>query len=101
MHHDGSLDGLGCSRREFVGVDMAAALFAFILDWVPAPRRGPWDSVAPIIPERRGTVEGVLKADSLDEALAQAKGCPVWRGGAQIAALEAFTLMSQLAASTA
>jgi hypothetical protein len=39
---------------------MAAALFAFILDWVPAPRRGPWDSFAPIIPERRGTVEGVM-----------------------------------------
>jgi hypothetical protein len=40
---------------------MAAALFAFILDWVPAARRGPWDLVALIIPERRGTVEGVLK----------------------------------------
>ncbi len=38
---------------------MAAALFAFILDWVPAPRRGPWDSFAPIIAERRSTVEGV------------------------------------------
>jgi hypothetical protein len=38
---------------------MAAALFAFILDRVPAPRRGPWDSVASIIPERKGTVEEV------------------------------------------
>jgi hypothetical protein len=37
---------------------MAAALLAFILDWVPAPRRGPWDPVAPIIPEGMGTVEG-------------------------------------------
>ncbi len=72
---------------------MAAALFAFILDWVPAPRRGPWDSVAPIIPERRGTVEGVLKADSLDEAVAQAKGCPVLQGGAKIVVLETFNVM--------
>ena len=72
---------------------MAAALFAFILDWVPAPRRGPWDSVAPIIPERRGTVEGVLKADSLDEAVAQAKGGPVLQGGAKIVVLETFNVM--------
>ncbi len=72
---------------------MAAALFAFVLDWVPAPRRGPWDLVALIIPERRGTVEGVLKADSLDEAVAQAKGCPVLQGGAKIVVLETFNVM--------
>jgi hypothetical protein len=57
---NGSLDVLGCSRREFVVVDMAVALFAFIPGGIPALRRGPWNSFAPIIPERRGTVEGVM-----------------------------------------
>ena len=35
----------------------------------------------------------VIKADSLDEAVAKAKGCPVLQGGAQIVVLETFNVM--------
>lgn len=35
----------------------------------------------------------VIKADSLDAAVALAKGCPVLQGGAQISVLETFNAM--------
>src|ERR1700745_672689 len=35
----------------------------------------------------------IIKADSLDEAVAKAKGCPVLRGGANIVVLETFNVM--------
>jgi len=35
----------------------------------------------------------VIKADSLDAAVALAKGCPVLQGGAQISVLETFDAM--------
>jgi hypothetical protein len=35
----------------------------------------------------------VIKADSLDEAVATAKGCPVLQGGASIVVLETFNVM--------
>lgn len=35
----------------------------------------------------------IIKADSLDEAVAKAKGCPVLQGGAQIVVLETFNVM--------
>jgi hypothetical protein len=35
----------------------------------------------------------VIKADSLDEAVTKAKGCPVLQGGAKIIVLETFNVM--------
>ena len=35
----------------------------------------------------------VIKADSLDEAVAKAKGCPVLQGGAKVVVLETFNVM--------
>ena len=35
----------------------------------------------------------VIKADSLDEAVAKAKGCPVLQGGAKLVVLETFNVM--------
>src|SRR5215469_14740612 len=35
----------------------------------------------------------IIKADSLDEAVAKAKGCPVLQGGAKIVVLETFNVM--------
>ena len=35
----------------------------------------------------------VIKADSLDEAVAKARGCPVLQGGASIVVLETFNVM--------
>src|SRR5215469_18297444 len=35
----------------------------------------------------------IIKADSLDEAVARAKGCPVLQGGAKIVVLETFNVM--------
>ena len=35
----------------------------------------------------------IIQADSLDEAVAKAKGCPVLQGGAQIVVLETFNVM--------
>ena len=42
-----------------------------------------------------GMVNGysIIKTDSLDEAVAQAKGCPVLQGGAKIVVLETFNVM--------
>ncbi len=61
---------------------MAVALFACILDRVPAPRRGPWDSFAHIIPERGDTVEGQTLTSTPTSGVQGAKppcrglGCP-------------------------
>jgi hypothetical protein len=35
----------------------------------------------------------IIKADSLDAAVAMAKGCPVLQGGAQVTVLETFNAM--------
>jgi hypothetical protein len=35
----------------------------------------------------------IIKADSLDAAVALAKGCPVFQGGAQVTVLETFNAM--------
>ena len=35
----------------------------------------------------------IIQADSLDEAVTKAKGCPVLQGGAKIAVLETFNVM--------
>jgi hypothetical protein len=35
----------------------------------------------------------IIKADSLNEAVAMAKGCPVLQGGAKIVVLETFNVM--------
>ena len=35
----------------------------------------------------------VIKADSLDEAVSMAKGCPVLQGGASLVVLETFNVM--------
>ena len=35
----------------------------------------------------------ILKADSLDDAVAKAKGCPVLQGGASISVYETFAVM--------
>ncbi|HKF37192.1 MAG TPA: hypothetical protein VKB35_09850 [Ktedonobacteraceae bacterium] len=35
----------------------------------------------------------IIKADSLDEAVTKAKGCPVLQGGAKIVVLETFNVM--------
>jgi hypothetical protein len=35
----------------------------------------------------------LLKADSLDDAVAKAKGCPVLQGGASITVFETFEVM--------
>jgi hypothetical protein len=35
----------------------------------------------------------IIKADSLDEAVAKAKGCPVLQGGTKIVVLETFNVM--------
>jgi hypothetical protein len=35
----------------------------------------------------------VIKADSLDDAVAKARGCPVLQGGASIVVLETFNVM--------
>jgi hypothetical protein len=42
-----------------------------------------------------GMVSGysVIKADSLDDAVAKAKGCPVLQGGAKVIVLETFNVM--------
>ena len=42
-----------------------------------------------------GTASGytILKADSLDEAVALSKGCPVLQGGASITVYETFNVM--------
>jgi hypothetical protein len=35
----------------------------------------------------------IIAADSLDEAVAMARGCPVLQGGAKIVVLETFNVM--------
>jgi hypothetical protein len=35
----------------------------------------------------------IIKADSLDEAVAKAKGCPILQGGGQISVYETFNVM--------
>ncbi len=35
----------------------------------------------------------IIRADSLDDAVAKSKGCPVLQGGAQIVVLETFNVM--------
>ena len=42
-----------------------------------------------------GAVSGysIIKADSLDNAVAKAKGCPVFQGGAKVVVVETFNVM--------
>lgn len=44
---------------------------------------------------RRGSASGysIVTADSLDEAVGKAKGCPVLQGGASITVYETFAVM--------
>jgi hypothetical protein len=38
-------------------------------------------------------IDSIIKADSLDAAVAMAKGCPVLQGGAKITVYETFSVM--------
>ena len=61
------------------------------------PFSGAAKSIAPdgAVSDGAGAASGysIITADSLDEAVAQAKGCPVLEGGGSIAVYETFAVM--------